>query len=251
MLDRQAKADVSIASLFVRGCREWDTWRNPGKVHQVFLTLLDIPHAASSANRSVRPHQAYLAPFNGTSTWSLMQPFESGQFDISIPAHGKDEEPTVDVIINVKDKSLNYAFHTRRQIYLTSVGLEWKTVSLSGSYPYEGYQFVIRDSANIKDEVLITSGDQAAVSESKFSPDGRKIAWLEMLEDTNESDRNRVVVYDLKKREKAVWTETWDRSPSSVNVSPVHFVRKGLLHNLTYNNSVAVGPGRSIFVRDC
>jgi hypothetical protein len=155
-----------------------------------------------------------------------MQPFESGQFDISIPPPGKDKEPKIDVIINVKDKYLNYAFHTRRQIYLTSVGLEWKTVSLDGSYPYEGYQFASSltgsgsDSAMTADDpTLLTSGDQGSVSESKFSPEGSQVVWLEMQEDGNESDRNTVVVYDLEARKKSVWTENWDRSPSSVTVS--------------------------------
>jgi hypothetical protein len=154
-----------------------------------------------------------------------MQPFESGQFDISIPSFGKDKEPKIDVIINVKDKYLNYAFHTRRQIYLTSVGLEWKTVSLAGSYPYEGYQFASSlpgsESGSADEPTLLTSGDQGSVSESKFSPEGSQVVWLEMQEDGNESDRNTVVVYDLEARKKSVWTENWDRSPSSVTVSIV------------------------------
>jgi dipeptidyl aminopeptidase/acylaminoacyl peptidase len=149
-----------------------------------------------------------------------MQPFESGQFDISIPVPEKDKEPKIDILVNVKDKWLNYAFHTRRQVYLTSVRTEWKTVSLSGSYPYEGYQFALTDFSEATDEpALLTSGDQGAVSECKFSPDGSQVAWLEMQEDGNESDRNQVVVYDLEARKKSIWTESWDRSPSSVTVS--------------------------------
>lgn len=206
-------------SIFLHN-REWDAWRNPGKVHQVFLTLLDIPSLETPSSRSIRSHLTYLAPFNASSIYSLMQPFESGQFDISLPAHKEKEEPTIDVIINVKDTHLNYAFHTTRQVYLASVALEWKTLSLSGSYPYEGYQFSAPgiSQGTKADPTLLTSGDQAAVSECKFSPDGTRVAWLEMMEDGNESDRNRVVVYDLGERKKVVMTETWDRSPSAITV---------------------------------
>jgi len=173
------------------------------------LTLLDVPTSGSNPDqhRSIRPQATYLAPFNASSTYSLMQPFESGQYDYSV-SESKSDGPRVNIIINVKDKYLNYAFHTRRQVYMTSVGLDWKTISIMGSYPYEGYQFSSVEVALDDEPLLLTSGDQASVSESKFSPDGSRVVWLEMQEDGNESDRNTVVVYDLKDRKKEVWTET-------------------------------------------
>lgn len=52
-----------------------------------------------------------------------------------------------------------------------------------------------------------------------FSPDGSKVAWLEMKKDGYEADRNRVVVYTIESGERQVVTEKWDRSPKSVKWS--------------------------------
>jgi hypothetical protein len=50
-----------------------------------------------------------------------------------------------------------------------------------------------------------------------FSPDGSKLAWLEMAQDGYESDRRVAVVHDTKKAVR--WTDAWDRSPSLITVS--------------------------------
>ena len=44
----------------------------------------------------------------------------------------------------------------------------------------------------------------------KFSPDGRYLAWLSMERDGYESDRNRLLVFDLKEGKKKYVTESFD-----------------------------------------
>jgi dipeptidyl aminopeptidase/acylaminoacyl peptidase len=53
-----------------------------------------------------------------------------------------------------------------------------------------------------------------------FSPSGDKVAWLELAHDGSESDRAKVVVYDLKENVRFTITEDWDRSPDSIIFSP-------------------------------
>jgi hypothetical protein len=89
---------------------------------------------------------------------------------------------------------MNNAFHTREDVYILDV-----------SHPH-----------SVKPAHL-TPHSHGAISGLTFSPDGSKLAWLEMALDGYESDRRVVVVHDTEKATR--WTDTWDRSPSSVTVS--------------------------------
>jgi hypothetical protein len=105
----------------------------------------------------------------------------------------------------LKSPHLNEATHTRQDVYL--MPLPDLSASTTAKFP----------------PLQLTSGSQGAVSGVSFSPDGKKVAWLEMAKDGNESDRRRVVVHELSTvRGKAglnvEWTEEWDRSPSSLTV---------------------------------
>ena len=96
--------------------------------------------------------------------------------------------------VSVKGRHLNNAMHTREDVYI---------IDLSHLH-------------SIKPSHL-TGYNHGAVSGLTFSPDGSKLAWLEMALDGYESDQRVAVVHDTKKAVK--WTETWDRSPSAIIVS--------------------------------
>lgn len=65
----------------------------------------------------------------------------------------------------------------------------------------------------------MTSGKQAATHSPIFNTEGTKVAWLELDEDGYESDRAKVVIYDLSKEIRYTLTQEWDRSPDSLAVS--------------------------------
>lgn len=131
-----------------------------------------------------------------------MQPFETTDFDL---AYSGDR---LHVAVQIKDKYLNYAFNSRRQVYLTSLAEESSS-----------FESTLSDAlaSPVKPDVqMVTSGDQGDVSYITFSPNGTSLAWLQREENGAESDRNRVITYSLDKQTLKVWTETWDRSPSSI-----------------------------------
>ena len=95
--------------------------------------------------------------------------------------------------VSVKAPRLNNAFHTREDVYIFDI-----------THPHSAKP------------AHLTPHDHGAVSGLTFSPDGSKLAWLEMAEDGYESDRRVAVVHDTKVATR--WTDTWDRSPSSITV---------------------------------
>lgn len=99
--------------------------------------------------------------------------------------------------VSVKAPHLNNAQHTREDVYIFDL-----------THPH-----------SIKPSHL-TSHDHGAISGLTFSPDGSKLAWLEMAMDGYESDKRVVIVHDTKEAIK--WTDTWDRSPSKIVVG-LHF----------------------------
>lgn len=164
---------------------EWDTWRMPEKAHHIVMAGVDL---GKSKNKP-----EWVSPFNASGVVSLMNAFGADDYDLALAADG-----SVHLAAQIKAKGLNYAFHTRRNVYLAALDAS---------------------SLRVKDSVkMLTSGEQGAVSSLRLSPDGNKVAWLEMATDGNESDRNRLVSYDIKRRERTDWTTTWDRSPSAVKV---------------------------------
>ena len=97
--------------------------------------------------------------------------------------------------VSVKAPRLNNAFHTREDVYIFDT-----------THPHSAKP------------AHLTPHDHGAISGLTFSPDGSKLAWLEMAEDGYESDRRVAVVHDTKAATR--WTDTWDRSPSSITVRP-------------------------------
>jgi len=64
----------------------------------------------------------------------------------------------------------------------------------------------------------LTSGKQGAIHSPVFSKQGDKVAWLELDQDGYESDRAKIVIYDLHKDVRYTLTQHWDRSPGQLVV---------------------------------
>ena len=172
--------------------RHWDTWRTPGKVWTIGAIQLDLEDTPK-----VAPVKGHDSPFinllYGTSLISKMDP------------HGSNSISKSHLAFTVKPPHLNYATHTREDVYLVPLQL--------------GDQ--VRRSIK-----HLTPHDHGAISSVKFSPDGKKLVWLEMNEDGYESDKRVIVVHTLADKgagESVKWVEKWDRSPSSVEVSSLSF----------------------------
>ncbi|KAG1822832.1 Alpha/Beta hydrolase protein [Suillus subaureus] len=129
--------------------------------------------------------ETYVNVLKGTGLSSPVEPFgETDDYDIS----------KTHAIFTAKDPQLPRAVHTRQNIYLVA---------------HDG-----------KDLRQLTSGVQGATHSPVFSPSGDKVAWLELALDGHESDRAKVVIYDLKENVRFTITEDWDRSPDSIVFSP-------------------------------
>lgn len=102
---------------------------------------------------------------------------------------------TTHLAFAIKAPHLNPATHTREDVYILPL-----------SHPTSR-------------PTHLTPHDHGAISGLTFSPDGKKLAWLEMAQDGYESDKRVLVVHDSEETMK--WTQAWDRSPHSVVVSLV------------------------------
>lgn len=129
------------------------------------------------------------APLAGTPLECPVGPFgDASDFTIS-PTH---------LAFHAKDPHVNQAWHTCTNVYL--VPLSPKTKADAEPRP-------------------VTIGTQGATSSPVFSPDGARLAWLEMREDGYEADRNRIVIYELKTGLRWGATESFDRSPGHLEWS--------------------------------
>ncbi|KAI0789789.1 alpha/beta-hydrolase [Abortiporus biennis] len=98
------------------------------------------------------------------------------------------------VIYTTKDPKLPPAWHTKQDVHI---------VPIFGGQNKE-----------------LTSGKQGATHSPVLSAQGDKAAWLELDEDGFESDRAKIVIYDLNKGVSFRLTEHWDRSPDALYFSP-------------------------------
>ncbi|KAG0693533.1 hypothetical protein DFH29DRAFT_1007210 [Suillus ampliporus] len=120
--------------------------------------------------------EAYANALKGTGLSSPVEPFgEADDYDVS----------QTHIIFTAKDPQLPKAMHTRQNIY-----------------------HVTHDGKDLRQ---LTSGVQGATHSPVFSPSGDKVAWLELALNGHESDRAKVVIYDLKKDVRFTITEDWDR----------------------------------------
>lgn len=218
-------AEVQVFDkLFVR---HWDTWTAKKKKLVFYLELekkadpvskrtsakqldeLDIQSIDSSDDEDESEATSSLGP--RPPHWSILStpvtplagldniecpvgPFgDAGDFDMT-PSH---------LAFVSKDPHLPEAWHTRMHCYIV---------------PLQP-----RNEEEKKPRCLTSQG--GARSSPIFSPSAKaggrtsdkgKLAWLEMRVDTYESDRNRVMIYDLERDVKYGLTEDWDLSPGSI-----------------------------------
>ncbi|KAJ3752681.1 hypothetical protein EV360DRAFT_54805 [Lentinula raphanica] len=160
--------------------RHWDHWVGP-KTQSLFSVRLvqDPDHKWTFGSEFVN----LLA---GTEHSCPVEPFGgTDDFDVSKTSV---VYPTLDP--QFKDER---AWHTKLNVYI---------VDVTGSKPLE-----------------LTSGSQGAIHNPVLNDVGDKAAWLELDEDGCESDRAKIVIYDLKKNVRFTLTQSWDRSPASLAFS--------------------------------
>lgn len=70
----------------------------------------------------------------------------------------------------------------------------------------------------------LTPHAHGTITSLTFSPDGKRLAWLEQPEGEEGVDKDTVVTYDLSVKQgqhgtMTRWTDEWDRSPDGLSVS--------------------------------
>ncbi|KAG9005435.1 hypothetical protein FRB93_009741 [Tulasnella sp. JGI-2019a] len=124
----------------------------------------------------------------GTDHYTPVEPFGGAEdYDVS----------GTQIIYTAKDPLIDEATHTRQNVYIAPLQ--------GGVTPSQ-----------------VTTGHQGATHTPIFNPQGTVVAWAEMAKDGYESDRARVVIYDLAKCARWYVTEKWDRS-----VQEMVFARDG------------------------
>ncbi|KDN41730.1 hypothetical protein RSAG8_07261, partial [Rhizoctonia solani AG-8 WAC10335] len=136
--------------------------------------------------------------------WSLGEEV----FDLQLPEHSTPVEPfggaedfdvsDTHVIYTTKDPNVPQALHTRQGIYLAPLR------------PAPGSDLTRE----------LTSGIQGATHNPVLSKDGKKAAWAEMERDGYESDRSKLVVYDIEAGVRFTITEDWDQSVADITFAP-------------------------------
>ncbi|KAG6890830.1 hypothetical protein C0995_003263 [Termitomyces sp. Mi166 len=159
--------------------RHWDTWVGPKKSSLFSVSLYQDPD-----HKWVFGGQ-FINLLQGTKHSSPVEPFGgTDDFDIS-----RDH-----VVYTTLDPELNNAWHTKQNVYIVD----------------------IKGNSNPRE---LTSGKQGATHSPVFDTQGTKVAWLELDEDGYESDRAKIVIYDLIKDVRFTLTQDWDRSPGSLAFS--------------------------------
>ncbi|KAH6912711.1 Alpha/Beta hydrolase protein [Coprinopsis sp. MPI-PUGE-AT-0042] len=153
--------------------RHWDEWIGP-KSAQLFSVAL------AKEDGKWKLGADYNSPLHGTGHHSPVEPFGgTDDFDVSAA--------TQKIVYTAKDPKLPKAMHTKQNIYV---------VDIKGESPPKE----------------LTSGEQGATHNPVFNNAGNKVAWLELDKDGYESDRAKIVIYDLEKDVRFTVTEPWDRS---------------------------------------
>ncbi|KAF9561807.1 alpha/beta-hydrolase [Agrocybe pediades] len=125
------------------------------------------------------------SPLQGTKHYSPVEPFGgTDDFDVS----------DTHIVYTSKDPELPEAWHTKQNTYIVPISGDEKPIEL-------------------------TSGKQGAIHSPVFNTKGTKVAWLELDKDGYESDRAKIVIYDLEKKVRFTVTQDWDRSPASLAFS--------------------------------
>ncbi|KAK8864630.1 hypothetical protein IAR55_001880 [Kwoniella newhampshirensis] len=186
--EKRGDSALVYDELFVR---HWDEWRIPGRVWTLGLTKLS-KGKDSDVWGLAEGKTSFVNILNGTSLISQMDPIPSSSYSLS----------RSQIAFAIKTPHLNVATHTREDIYL---------LPLPSSFSSGG-----RSRSSSSPPRQLTPHGHGATGSVSFSPDGKKLAWLEMHKDGYESDKRVIVVHDFGKDKTERWTEEWDRSPSSL-----------------------------------
>ncbi|WRT66611.1 uncharacterized protein IL334_003570 [Kwoniella shivajii] len=178
----ESRGDSALVydDLFVR---HWDEWRIPGRVWTVGLTRLSNKAGVWGIFPDLRRPQ-FVNLLNDTGLYSQMDPITS----FALTPHT--------LAAAIKTPHINVATHTREDIFVLAL-----TGHSASSSPKH-----------------LTPHAHGSISSLAFSPDGSKLAWLEMGKDGYESDKRVIVVHEEGKGNQR-WTDEWDRSPSSLTWS--------------------------------
>ncbi|QRV92327.1 Prolyl oligopeptidase family [Ceratobasidium sp. AG-Ba] len=164
--------------------RHWDEYTGPKRqaLFSVDLAKVDGKWKLGSEVFSLQleGHSTPVEPFGGAE-----------DFDVS----------ETHVVYTTKDPEVPEATHTRQNVYLAP---------LRPGPP--------GPNAGLTRE--LTSGIQGATHNPVFSKDGKKVAWTEMTRDGYESDRSKLVIYDVEAGIRFTVTEDWDQSVGDLSFTP-------------------------------
>ncbi|KAH9980333.1 alpha/beta-hydrolase [Lactifluus volemus] len=153
--------------------RHWDTWTGPKRPSLFTVKLF------KDAEGSWHFGDSFINVLHGTGHYSPVEPF-GGTNDYAV----SDEY----IVYTTKEPELPEAWHTKQNVRTPSP---------------------LRRQQKPRE---LTSGKHAATHNPVFNAQGDKVAWTELDEDGYESDRAKVVIYDLKKDVRYTLTQSWDRS---------------------------------------
>jgi dipeptidyl aminopeptidase/acylaminoacyl peptidase len=161
--------------------RHWDKWLYPGRRSQLFAIDVQL---------------------GDVSAWSFSSKarnlLKDTILEAPVPPFGDEGDYSVSethVVFTSKDPKLSPSWHTKQNIYM---------VSIKGDAP----------------PVELTKGKHGATSSPTFSPDGKRVAWLQMARDGYESDRRVIHTLDVDDMsDEVVLLQDWQLSPSSIRFS--------------------------------
>lgn len=156
------------------------------------------------------PYECPMAPFGGIEqlAWS-------------------PDSKTIAYTCRMKE-GVEYAISTDSDIYLYDLQAEEGTIDKNRNLCKEGVDLPndpfaknaedrVDPTKSMKNQRINTIGKTLGEDfnvgydqNPKFSPDGRYVAWLSMERDGYESDRNRLLIFDLKEWKKTYVTESFD-----------------------------------------
>ncbi|KAI9510583.1 alpha/beta-hydrolase [Russula earlei] len=161
--------------------RHWDTWTVPKRPSLFTVKFSKDP----SQGKHWHFGDKFYNVLNGTGHHTPVEPFgDASDYDVSEKY----------IVYTSKDPDLPEAWHTKQNVYIVDFTGRQK--------PRE-----------------LTSGKQGATRNPVFNPQGDKVAWTELDEDGYESDRAKVVIYDLNKDVRYTLTQSWDRSAEEIAFS--------------------------------
>jgi dipeptidyl aminopeptidase/acylaminoacyl peptidase len=97
-----------------------------------------------------------------------------------------------------------------KNIAYTCKKMTGKAYSLSTNSDIYIYNLDSKQTTNL------TEGMKGFDIEPVYSPDGKKIAWLSMEREGNESDKNRLFIYDFNTKEKIYATKNLDQNAEGI-----------------------------------